>query len=99
MTLNIPLLTLCWYMHLNQANLKSAYYKLDNGKLDVTSNPPVYKKLLFALCFFHASVQVRRHRFVCATVRCPKQARKMPGVPPRVVFVVSALTREVQKCL
>lgn len=42
----------------DQANLKSAYYKLDNGKLDVTSNPPVYKKLLFALCFFHASVQV-----------------------------------------
>lgn len=41
-----------------QANLKSAYYKLDNNKLSVTSNPAVYKKLLFALCFFHASVQV-----------------------------------------
>ena len=41
-----------------QANLKSAYYKLDNNKLSVTSNPTVYKKLLFALCFFHASVQV-----------------------------------------
>lgn len=41
-----------------QANLKSAYYKLDNDKLSATSNPSVYKKLLFALCFFHASVQV-----------------------------------------
>lgn len=41
-----------------QANLKSAYYKLDNNKLSVTSSPAVYKKLLFALCFFHASVQV-----------------------------------------
>lgn len=44
--------------HRYQANLKSAYYKLDNDKLSVTSNPTVYKKLLFALCFFHASVQV-----------------------------------------
>lgn len=42
-----------------QANLKSAYYKLDNNKLSVTASPAVYKKLLFALCFFHASVQVK----------------------------------------
>lgn len=41
-----------------QANLKSVYYKLDNDKLDVTSNPAVYKKLLYSLCFFHANVQV-----------------------------------------
>ncbi|CAB1101954.1 unnamed protein product [Ectocarpus sp. CCAP 1310/34] len=40
-----------------KANLKSAYYKLDNNKLGVTASPAVYKKLLFALCFFHASVQ------------------------------------------
>ena len=48
-----------------QANLKSAYYKLDNNKLSVTSNPTVYKRLLYALCFFHASVQVKGVSHVC----------------------------------
>jgi dynein heavy chain len=43
-----------------RANLKNAYFKLDDDKLNVTSKPGVYKKLLFALCFFHASVQDRR---------------------------------------
>ncbi|CAM9289484.1 unnamed protein product, partial [Discosporangium mesarthrocarpum] len=43
-----------------KANLKSAYFKLDNEKLDATDKPSVYKKLLYALCFFHACVQERR---------------------------------------
>jgi len=43
-----------------KANLRNAYYKLDNDKLDVTSKPYEYKKLLFGLCFFHAAVQERR---------------------------------------
>lgn len=58
-----------------QANLKSAYYKLDNDKLNVTFNPAVYKKLLFALCFFHASVQVKhaRHRHSCTRFAIPTE--------------------------
>jgi len=43
-----------------KANLRSTYYKLDNDKLNVTSKPFEYKKLLFGLCFFHAAVQERR---------------------------------------
>ena len=43
-----------------KANLKNAYFKLDDDKLNVTAKPGVYKKLLFALSFFHASVQDRR---------------------------------------
>jgi dynein heavy chain len=43
-----------------RANLKNAYFKLDDDKLNVTGKPGVFKKLLFALCFFHASVQDRR---------------------------------------
>ncbi|CAM9544257.1 unnamed protein product [Chrysoparadoxa australica] len=43
-----------------KANLKSAYFKLSDAQLDATTKPDVYKKLLYALCFFHAVVQERR---------------------------------------
>jgi len=42
-----------------RANLYNAYYKLDDEKLNVTNKPHEYKKLLFALSFFHALVQER----------------------------------------
>lgn len=41
-------------------NLKNAYFKLNNDLLNITSKPNEYKKLLFALTFFHAIVQERR---------------------------------------
>lgn len=43
-----------------KANLRNAYYKLNNDLLNVTKKPSVYKKLLFGLSFFHAVVQERR---------------------------------------
>jgi dynein heavy chain len=43
-----------------KANMKNAYFKLDDDKINITNKPFQYKKLLFALCFFHASVQDRR---------------------------------------
>jgi len=43
-----------------RANLKSAYFKLDDEKLKITTKPFEYRKLLFGLCLFHASVQERR---------------------------------------
>merc|ERR1719502_1529076 len=42
-----------------KANLRSAYFKLTNELLNQTSKPAIYRKLLFALCLFHASVQER----------------------------------------
>ena len=43
-----------------KANLRNAYYKLNNDMLNATNKPYEYKKLLFGLSFFHAVVQERR---------------------------------------
>jgi dynein heavy chain len=43
-----------------RANLLNAYSKLDDEMLERTEKPFEYKKLLFALSFFHATVQARR---------------------------------------
>jgi dynein heavy chain len=53
-----------------KANLTNAYYKLDDDKLNVTDKPGAYKKILFALCFFHAIVQDRR-KFGALGWNCP----------------------------
>ena len=36
------------------------YYKMTNADLQMTNKPEAYRKLLFALCFFHACCQERR---------------------------------------
>ena len=43
-----------------KANLKNAYFKLNNELLNQTRFPDIYKKVLFGLSFFHAVVQERR---------------------------------------
>eukprot|EP00501_MAST-03F_sp_TOSAG23-6_P002568 GSMAST32.ASY1.ANO1.2709.1 assembled CDS len=57
---NCHLYQLCENIDPDTSNLKNAYYKLDNEKLDKTNKPFEYKKLLWALSFFHALVQDRR---------------------------------------
>lgn len=41
-----------------KANLQRLYAGMDNRQLNATQKPSIYKKLLFAFCFFHAVVQV-----------------------------------------
>merc|ERR1711871_776883 len=43
-----------------KANLRNAYWRLSDDKLNVTSKPFEYKKLLWGLAVFHAVVQERR---------------------------------------
>jgi dynein heavy chain len=43
-----------------RANLRSAYYKLSDAKLNITTKPFEYKKLLWGLAVFHAVAQERR---------------------------------------
>jgi len=43
-----------------RANLKNMYFKLTDETLNLTNKPAAYKKLIFALCLFHASAQERR---------------------------------------
>ena len=43
-----------------KANLKATYYKMTDADLQITHRPDAYRKLLFALCFFHACCQERR---------------------------------------
>ena len=43
-----------------RANLRNTYIKLDNSKLNKTSKPKEFQKLLFGLSFFHAIVIERK---------------------------------------
>jgi dynein heavy chain len=43
-----------------KANLRNAYFKMNNDLLNQTRFPDIYKKLVFGLSFFHAVVQERR---------------------------------------
>jgi dynein heavy chain len=43
-----------------RANLMGSYSKFDDRVLDECKKPEVYKKLVFAFCFFHAICQDRR---------------------------------------
>jgi len=45
-----------------RANLRNTYIKLDNSKLNKTSKPKEFQKLLFGLSFFHAIV-IERKKF------------------------------------
>ena len=43
-----------------RANLKTTFYKQDDEKLNTTNKPKKYKRLFFALAFFHAVVIERK---------------------------------------
>jgi dynein heavy chain len=45
-----------------RANLKSTYLRMDDEKLNATTKPEEYRKLLFGLAFFHAMV-IERKKF------------------------------------
>ena len=43
-----------------KANIRGSYYDMDSQFLESCSKPEEFKKLLYALCFFHAVIQERR---------------------------------------
>jgi len=43
-----------------KANLKKTYSNIDQAFLDKCSKPEIWRKLLFSLSFFHATIQERR---------------------------------------
>eukprot|EP00762_Andalucia_godoyi_P002130 ANDGO_02526.mRNA.1 Dynein-1-beta heavy chain len=43
-----------------RANLRGSFVPLDQNFLDDCKKPDAFRKLLFALCFFHAQIQERR---------------------------------------
>lgn len=43
-----------------RANLKNTYFKLNDDKLNSTTKPQDFRKLLFGLCFYHALVCERK---------------------------------------
>lgn len=42
-----------------RANLAESYYNIPEDKLEGCAKPAEFKKLLFGLCFFHATVRER----------------------------------------
>merc|ERR1712159_224022 len=43
-----------------RANLQNSYFSYNDDFMNKTSKPEVWRKLLYALCFFHATIQERR---------------------------------------
>ena len=43
-----------------RANLQNSYFGYTQEDMDKTKSPETWRKLLFALCFFHATIQERR---------------------------------------
>ena len=43
-----------------RANLQNSYFSYNDEFMNKTSTPQVWRKLLYALCFFHATIQERR---------------------------------------
>ena len=43
-----------------RSNLQNSYFNYNDEFMNKTSKPEVWRKLLYALCFFHATIQERR---------------------------------------